>query len=197
MYDAYMKTEPGQKKALSHDRILSTAARAVRRQGFRGAGVADVMKDAGLTHGGFYSHFTSRDELLAHAVKRASHDIAAVLTTHATRLRQKGLSPFQAFVETYLSEGQIAGVQDGCPVAALCGEFPNQAPDVIDASRIAIGNLVRLVEDAMGREADPADVWAVTGSLIGAMQLARALGDNAKGRAVLASTRASLMRKYG
>jgi AcrR family transcriptional regulator len=196
MYDGYMKTESGQKKALSHERILSIAARSVRRQGFRGAGVAEVMKEAGLTHGGFYSHFESRDELLARAVERASQEIAEVLTTHASQLRQKGLSAFRAFVETYLSEGQIADRENGCPVAALCGEFPNQAPTVVDSSRIAVGNLVRLVEDAMGKGAESSDVWAVTGALIGAMQLARTFGDNAKGRAVLSSARASLLSKY-
>ncbi len=196
MYHVYMKTESGGKKALSYQRILTTAARAVRRQGFRGVGVADVMKEAGLTHGGFYSHFTSRDALLAEAVKHASKEIGEVITTHSSHLRRQGLSRFRAFVETYLSEGQIADKENGCPVAALCGEFPNQVPNVVDAARIAVENLIKLVEDAMGKEVAPSDVWAVAGALIGAMQLARAMGDNAKGRAVLASARASLLSKY-
>ena len=196
MYHPDMKTESGRKKALSHERIVSTAARAVRRQGFRGVGVAEVMKEAGLTHGGFYAHFASRDELLAQAVAQASKEIAEVITTHASELRKKGLSAYRAFIETYLSNGQIADRENGCPVAALCGEFPNQASNVVDASRIAVGNLVKLVEDAMGIDAELSDIWAVTGALIGAMQLARALGDNDAGRAVLASARASLLSRY-
>ena len=59
------------RKELSHERIVNVAARAIRRAGYRGVGVADIMKEAGLTHGGFYAHFSSRDALLVEAMQRA------------------------------------------------------------------------------------------------------------------------------
>ena len=62
-----MDSQPSRKE-LSHERIVATAARAIRRGGFHGVGVADIMKEAGLTHGGFYAHFSSRNALLAEAL---------------------------------------------------------------------------------------------------------------------------------
>ncbi|OXC91401.1 TetR family transcriptional regulator, partial [Achromobacter sp. KAs 3-5] len=67
------------RKEQSHERIVDAAARAIRRAGYSGVGVADVMKEAGLTHGGFYAHFPSRDALLAAAMERAGQDGAARL----------------------------------------------------------------------------------------------------------------------
>lgn len=68
---------PASRKELSHDRIVEAAARAIRREGYAGVGVADVMKEAGLTHGGFYAHFPSRDAMLVAAMERAGRDGAA------------------------------------------------------------------------------------------------------------------------
>ena len=65
-----MATAPS-RKALTHERIVDTAARAIRRGGFSGVGVADIMKEAGLTHGGFYAHFKSKDELVETALQHA------------------------------------------------------------------------------------------------------------------------------
>ncbi len=62
---------PASRKELSHERIVDAAARAIRREGYAGVGVADVMKEAGLTHGGFYAHFPSRDAMLVAAMERA------------------------------------------------------------------------------------------------------------------------------
>jgi len=67
------------RKELTHDRILDVAARAIRRAGYDGVGLATIMKEAGLTHGGFYAHFASRDALLAEATQRAGRDTGAVL----------------------------------------------------------------------------------------------------------------------
>ena len=64
-------TRPLSRKEATHERIVDVAARAIRRSGYAGTGVADLMKEAGLTHGGFYAHFESRDALLAEAADRA------------------------------------------------------------------------------------------------------------------------------
>src|SRR5438034_11680599 len=64
-------------KQASHERIVSVAARAIRRSGYAGTGVADIMKEAGLTHGAFYAHFDSREAMLAEAASRACAEAAA------------------------------------------------------------------------------------------------------------------------
>src|SRR6185436_207365 len=115
------------KKELTHQRIVDAAARAMRRSGFSGVGVADVMKDAGLTHGGFYAHFDSRETMLSEALTRACEDSSADLTRRADKLRAQGASRLRALIEGYLSETHLADVDSGCPVAALLAEVPRQS----------------------------------------------------------------------
>jgi AcrR family transcriptional regulator len=184
------------KKAKSHQRILEAASRGVRRSGFRGVGVADVMKEAGLTHGGFYSHFASRDALLAEAVVHASRDIGAIISANVAALAQRGQSIFSAFIETYLSDSHISDCENGCPVATLCGEMPNQGAEVLDSSRKIVANLHKLVQQALPPSSSAEAAWTVASALIGAMQLARTLGNNKQGKAVLAAARANLIAHY-
>ncbi|WP_114971009.1 TetR/AcrR family transcriptional regulator [Rhodoferax ferrireducens] len=184
------------KKAQSHQRILEAASREVRRSGFRGVGVADVMKEAGLTHGGFYSHFASRDALLAEAVVHASRNIGDAISVNVETLAQRGQSTFSAFVETYLSDSHMSDCENGCPVAALCGEMPNQAAEVLDSSRRIVANLYKLVQQALPPGSSAEAAWTVASTLIGAMQLARAIGNNTQGKAVLAAARAELIANY-
>lgn len=191
-----MKPKTTDKKAHSRHRIVDAASRSVRRAGFHGVGVADVMQQAGLTHGGFYAHFPSRDALLAEAVVQASKEIGTLISANVDRLARDGQGRFRAFVDTYLSDTQIADCEHGCPVAALCGEMPQQTPPVLEASRQIVGNLHRLVQQAMPAHQSSEAAWAATSALVGAMQLARALGDNAQGKAVLAAARAELIARY-
>src|SRR3954466_6486108 len=65
-------------KEATHERIVSVAARAIRRSGYDGTGVADIMKEAGLTHGAFYAHFASREAMLAEAASKACAESAAI-----------------------------------------------------------------------------------------------------------------------
>jgi len=114
-------------KDATHERIVSVAARAIRRSGYDGTGVADIMKEAGLTHGGFYAHFTSRDALLAEATQRAGRDTGAVLVDRLRQAQGQGISPFSALVHTYLADAQLENAECGCVVAALASEIPRQS----------------------------------------------------------------------
>src|SRR3954452_7867573 len=116
------------KKDETRERILRAAARAVRKQGYEGVGVADIMKEAGLTHGGFYAHFESRDALLAEAVARAGRDSAALVERRAQN-RSKDTSALRALIEGYLSETHLTSAETGCVVSALVSEIPRQAPE--------------------------------------------------------------------
>src|SRR5215813_14529378 len=110
------------KKEETRSRILRAAARAIRKHGYAGVGVADVMKEAGLTHGGFYAHFKSRDALLAEALERASRQSSKVASTAAEQRAAKGVSTLRSLVEVYLRDDQITSLEAGCPVAALGSE---------------------------------------------------------------------------
>ncbi len=184
------------RKELTHERIVETAARAIRRAGYDGVGVADIMKEAGLTHGGFYAHFPSRDALLVEAIDRAGRDSAIAIVRGTEKRKARGGSTFRAFVESYLSDTHLASQEVGCPVAALASEIPRQAPEVVEASVKRVHALVERVRQSIGAHAGDGAAMAVAGTLVGALQLGRALGNNPQGKALLAATRESLLAQY-
>jgi len=190
-----MSRTPNSRKEDTHERILDVAARAIRRHGYAGVGVADVMKEAGLTHGGFYAHFDSRDALLVEALERAARDSADALTRAVERRAAKGVSAFRALVEGYLADEHLASLETGCPVAALACDMPRQSDAVRAASATRVRRLVSGVRSTLPH-APRAAASVVAGTLVGTLQLARAIGDNAEGRAVLAATRKALIQQY-
>ena len=179
----------------THERILEVAARAIRKRGYAGVGVADVMQQAGLTHGGFYAHFPSRDALLVEALERAGRDSAAVVARETAARRAKRISAFRALVETYLGDSHLGALESGCPVAALGSDMPRQSQALRKASAKRVESLIAVVRAALPDRSQAAAV-AVTATLVGALQIARALGDNAEGRAALAATRKALIQQY-
>ncbi len=184
------------KREQSHHRIVEAASRAVRRQGYAGVGVAEVMKEAGLTHGGFYAHFESRDALLVEAIEHAGAISSAVLDERiAERARETG-NPLQALIELYLSHEHLANPELGCVVGALAGEMPRQEEAVRAASAQRVDRLVRRVASALPEGVDPALAGVIAGALVGNLQLARVHGDNAEGRAALAAARQVLVSLF-
>lgn len=190
-----MSRTPNSTKEQTHERIVDVAARAIRRYGYSGVGVADVMKEAGLTHGGFYAHFDSRDALLVEALERASLDSYEAVARAAEQRAGKGVSVFRSFVEIYLGDEHLASLEIGCPVAALGCEMPRQSQSVRAASAVRVQRLIAAVR-TMLPEAPRTAASVVAGTLVGSLQLARALGDNAEGRAVLSAARKALIRQY-
>ena len=181
-------------KAASHDRIVNIAAARIRRDGINGVGVAELMQEAGLTHGGFYAHFDSRDALLVEALERAGRQSLAV--TRAAGLRAgKGVSAFRSLVETYLGDDHLASLETGCPVAALGSDMPRQSEIVREASAVWVQRLIAFVRSTLPA-APRATASVVAGTLVGSLQLARALGSNAEGRAVLSAARKSLIQQH-
>jgi len=187
---------PPSRKQLTHDRIVETAARALRSTGFDGVGVADVMKQAGLTHGGFYAHFPSRDVLLAEALERAGQDSRDRMQRTIAAGEARGTSRFRALVEGYLSERHLKSPEIGCPVAALASEMPRQPEAVRDAGAVRVKSLLATVAAALPAGHPEGTAAAVAGQLVGALQLARALGDNAQGRRHLAAARRFLLDQF-
>lgn len=184
------------RKQLTHDRIVSTAARAIRRGGFQGVGVADIMKEAGLTHGGFYAHFASRNALLTEALERAGQEGVARVAKEVETRRQQGVSAFRALVEGYLSDHHLGATERMCTVAALASEMPRQSPEVREAAAQRVRDLIAVVTQSLPASVPAESAPVIACQLVGALQLSRALGDNAEGRALLAATRHALLAQF-
>jgi TetR/AcrR family transcriptional regulator, transcriptional repressor for nem operon len=166
------------RKEATHERIVEVAARAIRRNGYGGAGVADVMKEAGLTHGGFYAHFGSREGMLAEAADRAGADTVALLTRVASNAPQD--EALQALLRAYLSDEHVAQAETGCPLAALGSEMPRQSADVRGAATRRIKELIDLVARQMPGWGGPGaheKALATVATMVGAVLLARAVDD--------------------
>ena len=106
-------------KAASHDRILDIAAARIRRDGINGLAVAEIMKEAGLTHGGFYRHFGSREQLVAEAAQRALSQGSAWTMASAKLGGERG---YTALVDGYLSTWHRDHPESGCGVAGVAAD---------------------------------------------------------------------------
>jgi AcrR family transcriptional regulator len=168
---------PSRKEA-THERIVETAARAIRRTGYDGAGVAEIMKEAGLTHGGFYAHFDSREGMLAEAADRAGADGMAVLARVAAAAPPK--KALEAMLRAYLSKEHVEGVETGCAIAALGSEMPRQRPKVRRAATRRIKEMIDLVARQSPDRGQPGAherALVTVATALGALVLARAVDD--------------------
>jgi AcrR family transcriptional regulator len=170
----------GSKKEETRERILRAAARAIRRHGYEGVGVADVMKEAGLTHGGFYAHFESRDALLAAAADQAGAESIEHLT-RAIAAAKPG-QELMALVGTYLSDRHVSAPEQGlgCAIAAAGSEVPRQQAEVRRAASRRIKDLIGLVErqfPGWGRSTAHDKAMGIAATLVGTLVLARAVDD--------------------
>ena len=170
-------TAPSRKEA-THDRIVETAARAIRRSGYSGTGVADIMKEAGLTHGGFYAHFDSREGMLAEAADRAGADgMAKLAQAAASAPPGKAL---ETLLRTYLSKGHVEAAETGCAVAALGSEMPRQSPRVRRAATRRIKEMIDLVarqSPDWGQPGAHERTLVTLATALGALIVARAVDD--------------------
>jgi AcrR family transcriptional regulator len=180
----------------SHERILDAAARAVRRGGVAGVGVADVMKEAGLTHGGFYAHFDSRDALLADALEHAGSQSNARVRERMRARTDADASPFRALVSEYLSDPHMEALELGCPVAAISSDMQRAGHALREVSQRRVRGLAALVDEALPPGAPAGSAWAVAAALVGALQMARVLGPEGGGKEVLQSCREALLAQY-
>lgn len=189
-----------QQKQQSRSRILQSAARAVREKGYAGVGVADVMRQAGLTHGGFYAHFASREELLAAAVVYAGEQAAELLQTLA-----RGEAPeppgLTELVDTYLSSLHLSVPGFGCPMPALAADTARQSGPVRHALDLRVDFMSQWLSEALKRagvapdECGPKALTAVA-TMVGAMSLARATADRERAEAVLQAARTHLLSQH-
>src|SRR5580704_5075190 len=160
-------------KAASHQRIVTAAAARIRRAGVDGLSVADLMREAGLTHGGFYRHFDSRDDLVAEAVEAA---LAHGSKRAEAAARQGGPEALAATIDVYLSPLHRDKPETGCAVAALPADIARSS----ERARAAYTAQVRRYLDLLAGltpAGDPDDPYLILATLVGAVALARAVDD--------------------
>ena len=178
-------------KAASHELIVKTAARRIRRDGVDKIAVADLMRDAGLTHGGFYRHFDSREDLVAAAVT-AALDHGSRRMNAAAELG--GQAALMAIIDGYLSALHRDKPETGCAVAAL----PTDIARTDQRARAAYTKQVRGYLEILA-ELTPAgnsgEAHLILSALVGALALARAVDDAALSDDILASV-AGALRSY-
>jgi TetR/AcrR family transcriptional regulator, transcriptional repressor for nem operon len=173
-----MRKTAAKSKEATHDRIVDAAARAIRRSGYNGTGVADIMKDAGLTHGGFYAHFPSREAMLAEAADRAGSESVAMMERIAAKLPQQQALP--AMLRAYLSKEHLEGIETGCAAAALGSEMPRQTPEVRRAATRRIKEMIDLVarhSPDWGQPSAHERALVTVATMVGALMLARAVDE--------------------
>jgi TetR/AcrR family transcriptional repressor of nem operon len=189
-----MRYEP-EHKTRTRDRIVRNAARKLRAEGLSGPGVASVMKASGLTVGGFYKHFRSKDELLAEAIAQgfaeSTENIYSALQNVAREDRWKEIVRF------YLSTEHCDHTGTGCPVAALGPEIARAKLSV----RKRIAGLIkeyRWVEFMPGATAEDRErnFYIIFSAMAGAVSVARILTEPADKQKVLASVRDHLLHSF-
>jgi TetR/AcrR family transcriptional regulator, transcriptional repressor for nem operon len=176
-----------EEKARTHERIVEIASGRIREAGLDGPGVAEIMKSAGLTHGGFYKHFGSREDLIAEA---ADHAFAA--SDHIVHELLEEDDPLAAFVDWYVSEQHRDNPATGCPVVALGEDVTRADERVRDAYRRQVQRYLAMLEQLLGGEDARRRATVALSTLIGSVTLARALGRDPLSDELLREVRAAL-----
>ncbi|MDP3653377.1 MAG: TetR/AcrR family transcriptional regulator [Rhodoferax sp.] len=180
-------------KEASHERIVDAAARAIRRSGYDGTGVADIMKEAGLTHGAFYAHFASREAMLAEAADRAGAQSNAVAASVVATVPPD--QALQALIQVYLSKEHLESIETGCPISALGSEMPRQSSEVRSAATRRIKEMIDLIARQFSDWGQPAAherALVTVATMVGTLVLARAVNDAALSNALCSATLKSL-----
>lgn len=164
--------------AENRGKILHTAAQLFREKGFDGIGIADLMKKVGLTHGGFYGHFTSKEDLMTQTCAYAVDELLA--QGEAARATTKG-SKYKAYISRYLSIGHRDNPGSGCLMAALGADAARQSPAIKQAFTQSFNRLLSAMMNllpATKTEAAKREQALLTlATLVGAQVMARAVDD--------------------
>ena len=184
-------------KAAIHQQIVKDASRRVRIEGMTGAAVSTVMRDAGLTHGGFYKHFGSKDELLMESLGEAFQDVADRLA-HAAEQSKPEIA-WKAIVKTYLSLEYCDHVEYGCPLPALAPELARadkaMRPKIFEELKKYRSRMIPFMPGRRTVDKERA-FFSIFSTMVGAIEIARMLPEAAMREKVLASARDLLLRSF-
>lgn len=160
----------------NREAVINAASRLFRENGFDGIGLKDLMKGAGLTQGGFYKQFESKDDLAAHASRRAMESA----TRRWSSVAASSPDPFGAVVDLYLSAGHRGETGDGCPLVALGSDAARQSKDVRTPFQDGIKAHLDVLEELMPSEREPEateKAMVTLALMVGAVTLSRIVTD--------------------
>lgn len=186
-----MRYEKGHKEE-TRRRIVESAARRFRKDGIEATGIAGLMAEAGLTHGGFYAHFPSKDDLVRSAVDTAMKGTVADHAAAAAAARDEGGDGLEIIVRRYLSRAHRDQPETGCAIASLAAELARSPAQTRAALAQDADELIALIASELS---DPGATDArsraamVLALMVGALQLARTTPDEAASDALLSAGR--------
>ncbi|ERK17323.1 putative transcriptional regulator, TetR family [Pantoea sp. AS-PWVM4] len=185
-------------KARTRQRILDEAAKVMRECGTESIGVASLMKRVGLTHGGFYAHFASREALVEAVIEQMFADsaqrIAAIVQVEDPAQR------LALLIDNYLSDIHRAMPGEGCPLPALASEMahlPLEARTLFSRRREAVRQRLAEPLQLLGNAQADTLAASILAEMVGAMALARACPDEADANDILAASRQSVKQRAG
>lgn len=185
-------------KQRTRERVIEQASEAIRKHGPDKIGVAGLMAKAGLTHGGFYSHFASKDELVLAAISHMFDE-----QRDRTRAWTEGLSPedgLVSYLDHYLSTLHRDHPEKGCPVAALSsdvGRMSEEARTGFDAGLASMIAGIAEIISTLPRENPESLAASLIAEMVGAMAISRAVADGKLSESILDAARASIKLRIG
>ena len=184
-------------KAEIHQKIVKDASRRVRAEGLTGAAVSTVMRGTGLTHGGFYKHFGSKDDLLLESLREGFREIEDILV-HAAEQSRPG-EAWKAIVKAYLSLELCEHPERGCPLAALSPELARadkrMKPQIVAELVNYKGRMLPFMPGQRTADKERA-FFVIFSTMVGAVEIARILPDRAAQEKVLANARNFLLSSF-
>lgn len=181
---------PDTRKEETHARIVEGAAGQLRTAGVNGIGVADLMRSVGLTHGGFYAHFDSKEALVAEALAAACDQTIASLKAAAERVPKNAAR--QAITEAYLSAPHRDHPEKGCAIAALGADVSRLGPATRAVFEQKLEELIGLLtEHSGGRAKARQQAIGTVATLVGALVMARAVRSKPLSEEILEAARES------
>jgi TetR/AcrR family transcriptional repressor of nem operon len=181
-------------KEETRKKVVKAAAKAVRAKGPDGVGVAEIMSEAGLTHGGFYAHFPNKEALVVAAIEEAFGQ-----SSRRFARMTEGLGHAEAlsmFVDSYVSPEHRNNPEGGCPIATLSSDLPRQGQLVREAYEGGVRRLIARLENWL-----PPERAGLAASLLaemaGAVSLSRAISDDEAAAQLLSDARRNLKTRMG
>lgn len=178
---------PPEHKEETRGKIIHAAASAFRKHGVNGVGVAQLMKGAKLTHGGFYAHFESKDALVADALDAAFDETMSHLEAAAAAVPAKQRK--QAVIDAYLTRKHRDHPEAGCAIAALGSDVSRLDADTRRRFEARVDALIELIAGAGGNDAARASAIRTLATMVGGMVLARAVRSEAMSQELLEAVR--------
>jgi TetR/AcrR family transcriptional regulator, transcriptional repressor for nem operon len=179
----------------NREHVIDVASRLFRERGFEGIGVADLMKEAGLTHGGFYGQFKSKEDLKVQASRRA---LSRNKDRWAEVLAETPSEKLAALARFYLSDAHRDRRGEGCALAALGGDAPRYGPELQTAFKDGIEGYLELLDGIMSASSDEKrrdKTIAALSTMVGALVLSRAVGDEALSQKILSAAAGEIAAK--